>query len=236
MPEPSLNPERVAALIPAYQEARHLRDVAVRARAMVATVLVVDDGSHDATAQEASAAGAEVIRHPHNRGKGAAIKTGLRTLLERGFEYVIVLDGDGQHLPEEISRFLDAAAACPGVPLVIGSRMRESARMPFLRRWTNRLLSRGISRLCGVPVPDTQCGFRLLHRSLIPAVFCESNAFEYETEMILIAGRRGYPILSVPISTIYADEVSRIRPLRDGWRILRLLLRYRRKGEPTARA
>jgi len=227
-PSPPLNPDRVAVLIPAYQEERHIREVAARARAVIPAVLVIDDGSGDATAREAAEAGAEVIRHPRNQGKGAAIKTGFRTLLARGFEYVIILDGDGQHLPEEIGRFLETAAACPGLPFLIGSRMRESARMPLLRRWTNRLLSRGISRLCGVPVPDTQCGFRMVHRSLIPALFCESNAFEYETEMILIAGRRGCPIRSVAISTIYADEVSRIRPLRDGWRILRLLARYRK--------
>ena len=100
----------VAALIPAYREERFIGDVVRRARQHVSWVLVIDDGSDDATAQAAQAAGAEVIIHPHNAGKGVALQTGLRDLVMRGYDYIMILDADGQHLPEEIPRFLDAAA------------------------------------------------------------------------------------------------------------------------------
>ena len=101
----------VAAVIPAYHEEKHVGDVAQRTRTQLDHVLVVDDGSTDATADRARSRGVEVIVHPQNRGKGESIKTGLRHWFERGSEYVVLLDADGQHLPEEIGRFVDATAA-----------------------------------------------------------------------------------------------------------------------------
>src|SRR5688572_22690365 len=106
----SADRHNVAALIPCYFEERHIRDVATRTCAQLEQVLVIDDGSTDRTSEEARAAGAQVIRHERNQGKGGAIKTGLRELTARpGVEWILILDGDGQHLPEEIPHFLDAA-------------------------------------------------------------------------------------------------------------------------------
>ena len=120
----------VAALIPCYFEEKHVRDVACRVRAQLDTVLVVDDGSTDRTAEEARAAGVEVIRHDVNQGKGAAIKTGLRELGARDrIEYILILDGDGQHLPEEIPRFL-AEANRSGAAMLVGNRMTDLQTMP----------------------------------------------------------------------------------------------------------
>lgn len=215
----------VAALIPAYREEAHIGDVVRRVKEQLQHVLVVDDGSPDATAERARAGGAEVIVHEQNAGKGAAIKTGFRALLDRGIEYVIILDGDGQHLPEEISRFLESAEHTPA-GIYIGNRMCDTVKMPFLRLYTNRYMSWQISRLCGHPVPDTQCGFRMIHRDVIPSLFCECSGYDYETEMILIAGRAGHRIVSVPVSTVYADEQSKINPLRDGYRFFKLIARY----------
>jgi glycosyltransferase involved in cell wall biosynthesis len=214
---------KIAALIPAFREARHIGEVVKRVQHQLDTVLVVDDGSPDETAQNAREAGAEVIVHEKNGGKGAAIKTGFKVLMERGFDYVIILDGDGQHLPEEIARFVTAAKG--GWELYVGNRMQETQRMPLVRKLTNLFMSWGISRLCGQPIPDTQCGFRMVHRKLIPDLFCESNAYDYETEMLLIAARTGCRIGNVPVSTVYADEKSKIHPLRDGLRFLKLLSR-----------
>src|SRR5205807_4494200 len=101
---------RVAAVIPAYQEEKHVAEVARRVRAQLEHVLVVDDGSTDATAERARHAGVDVIVHPQNRGKGEWIKTGMRYWLDLGIDYVVLLDADGQHLPEEIPRFIEAAA------------------------------------------------------------------------------------------------------------------------------
>jgi glycosyltransferase involved in cell wall biosynthesis len=217
----------VAALIPAYREEAHIGDVAKRTRARLDTVIVVDDGSPDATSEEARAAGAEVIRHEINRGKGAAIKTGLAELIRRGFEYVLILDGDGQHLPEEVSAFLDAANAT-GAHIIVGNRMSDTRAMPLVRRMTNRLMSAQISALCCQPISDTQCGFRMIHREVAPHLFCESDAYDYETEMLIIASRRGFKIAAVPVSTVYGDEKSKIHPVRDTIRFLKLVHRYRR--------
>ena len=160
----------VAALIPCYFEEKRIRDVAERAHAQLDTVLVVDDGSTDGTESEARAAGVEVIRHTVNQGKGAAIKTGLRELSARaGIEYALILDGDGQHLPEEIPAFIEAANRTHA-PMLVGTRMSDTRTMPFVRRMTNRFMSWQISRVCGQPVPDSQCGFRMIHRDLAPAL------------------------------------------------------------------
>jgi len=225
-PTSLLDRSRVTALIPCYQEAEHIADVVTRVRQQLQHVLVVDDGSTDATCARATEAGADTIVHPKNAGKGAAIKTGLRALLDRGAEYVLLLDGDGQHLPEEIARFLEAAGR-ESAGIYLGNRMHDTRTMPLARKWTNECLSALIGRLCRQPIPDTQCGFRMLHRSVIPSLFCPSNAYDYETEMLLIASRAGHHIVSVPVSTIYADETSKIRPILDGIRLARLVMRYR---------
>ena len=219
------DPAKVAVLIPAYREAAHIGTVVRRVRAQLDSVLVVDDGSPDDTAELARQAGAEVIVHAQNAGKGAAIKTGFKTLLERGFDYVLILDGDGQHLPEEIGHFLSAAVASP-CGMLLGNRMHKTDGMPLVRLLTNRVMSGVISWLCRQPIPDTQCGFRMIHRDVIPSLFCESNAYDYETEMLFITSRAGHRIGSVPVSTVYGNETSKIHPLRDGIRFAKLMSRY----------
>jgi len=219
---------KAAAIIPAYREEKHIGDVVRRTRQQLDHVLVVDDGSNDQTAQRAREAGAEVIVHSQNRGKGEAIKTGLRHWLDRQFTHVVVLDADGQHLPEEIDRFIAAAASVAEPSFFLGNRMNNLTGMPLIRRVVNRYMSRRISLLSAQQIPDTQCGFRMLDRQLIPELLGGANRFDYETEMLIIASRNGYRIESVPITTVYSDEVSNIQPLRDALRFFRLMRRYRR--------
>lgn len=221
------NRTNVAALIPAYREENHICDVAKRALAQLDHVLVVNDGSPDATADRARESGAEVITHEVNRGKGAAIKTGLKTLTERGFKYIQILDGDGQHLPEEIPRFLEEANRSQS-HVVLGNRMTDVETMPFVRKMTNRFMSWQISSVCGQPIPDTQCGFRMIHRDVAPLLFCETDAFDYETEMLLIASQAGFKVAAVPVSTVYGDEESKIHPVRDAIKFFKLMGRYRK--------
>src|SRR6266704_2780452 len=194
---------QTAAVIPAYQDEKHIGDIVRRTRERLHYVLVVDDGSTDQTAQRAREAGAEVIG-------------------------VSLLDSDGQHLPEEIDRFLAAVTCATQRTFLIGNRMNNLAGMPFIRRVVNRYMSSQISRLCGQDIPDTQCGFRMLDRQLIPELLGGGHRFDYDTEVLIIASRKGYRIESVPITTVYTDQVSKIRPLRDAVRFLKLMWRYRK--------
>ena len=219
---------KIAAVIPAYQEKKHIGDVVRRTRDKIDNVLVVDDGSNDKTAERAREAGAEVIVHPQNRGKGEAIKTGLRHFLNRQFDWVFILDADGQHRPEEIDRFLAAAVSAAEPKLILGNRMNDVSSMPLVRRIINRYMSKKISRVCRQDIPDTQCGFRMLHRQLIPDLLEGADRFEYESEMLIIASRKGFRIDSVSISTVYSDEVSSIHPVRDTLRFFKLMRRYRK--------
>jgi glycosyltransferase involved in cell wall biosynthesis len=221
------NRQSVAAVIPAYEEEKHIGEVVHRTRQQLDHVLVVDDGSSDETATRAREAGAEVIVHPKNRGKGESIKTGLRHWLDRQMTWVMILDADGQHRPEEIERFLHATVS-DSASLVLGNRMNDVSSMPLVRRLVNRYMSNTISRLCRQHIPDTQCGFRMLHRQLIPDVLGGTNRFDYETEMLIIASRKGFRIESVPITTVYSDEVSSIHPVRDTLRFFQLMRRYRK--------
>jgi glycosyltransferase involved in cell wall biosynthesis len=229
---------QTAAVIPAYQDEKHIGDIVRRSRERLDHVLVIDDGSTDQTAQCAREAGAEVIVHSENRGKGEAIKTGLGHWLDREVTWVTLLDSDGQHLPEEIDRFIAAAAslgtpepcakaAATGPTFFIGNRMNNLAGMPFARRVVNRFMSRRISRVCGQEIPDTQCGFRMLDRASIPELLGGGHRFDYETEVLIIASRKGYRIESVPITTVYTDQVSKIHPMRDAIRFFKLMRRYR---------
>jgi glycosyltransferase involved in cell wall biosynthesis len=232
---------QTAAVIPAYQEEKHIGDIVRRTRKLLDHVLVIDDGSSDQTAQRAREAGADVITHHQNRGKGEAIKTGLAHWLaaassahraadglNRQITWVSLLDSDGQHLPEEIDRFLAAAAHATQPTFLIGNRMNNVAGMPFIRRIVNRYMSRRISRVCKQEIPDTQCGFRMLDHQLIPQLLGGGGRFDYDTEVLITVSRKGYRVESVPITTVYTDQVSKIRPLRDAIRFLKLMWRYRK--------
>ncbi len=221
---------QTAAVIPAYQDEKHIRDIVRRTRERLDHVVVIDDGSSDQTAQRAREAGAEVIVHDENRGKGEALKTGLGHWLDREVTWVSLLDSDGQHLPEEIDRFMASAAAATRPSFFIGNRMNDLAGMPFIRRVVNRYMSRRISRVCGQEIPDTQCGFRMLDRQLIPELLGGGHRFDYETEVLIIASRKGYRIDSIPITTVYSDQVSKIHPVRDALRFFKLMWRYRKCG------
>jgi len=219
---------KIAAVIPAYNEEKYIGDVVRRTRQQLDDVLVVDDGSADKTADRAREAGAAVIVHQKNLGKGETIKTGLRHFLDRQFDFVFILDADGQHPPEEIDRFVTAAQSAEQPKLILGTRMNDLSSMPLVRRVVNRWMSQRISAVCGQEIPDTQCGFRMLHRQLIPELLGGAARFDYETEMLIIASRKGFRIASVPISTVYSDEVSSIHPVRDTLRFFKLMRRYKK--------
>ncbi|MEO7931794.1 MAG: glycosyltransferase family 2 protein [Chthoniobacterales bacterium] len=220
-------PPKIAVLIPGYREEAAIGKVIAGVKKYLDHVLMVDDGSPDETAERARQAGAEVIVHSRNQGKGASLKTGLRTLESRGVDYFLVMDSDGQHDPDDIPHFI-AAANEMEVAVFCGNRMGDLTAMPLVRKLTNKFMSWRISRACGQAIPDSQCGFRMYRRDTLVHLLCETNNFDYETETLLLIARHGLKIGSVPVRTIYGNEKSKIHPLRDTIRFFRLMHRYRR--------
>jgi glycosyltransferase involved in cell wall biosynthesis len=218
--------ERVIALIPAFNEAASLAAVIARARQHVENVVVIDDGSTDRTAQVAEAAGATVLRHEINRGKGAAIVTALDYFEKSAAGFAVFLDADGQHDPAEIPTFVEAARQT-GAAIVVGTRMRDTKDMPLVRKLTNQFTSWVTGKLARQEIPDSQCGYRLLRRSVLKDLQFSTARFETETEMLIQAGRAGHKIVSVPVRTIYEEgRTSRIHPLRDTVRFFKLVGKY----------
>lgn len=220
------------AVIPAYREADTIGEVVRRIRDLGLSVIVVDDGSDDATAEIAFSAGATVLRHSTNLGKGAALQTGIRAALEAQAEWIITLDGDGQHDPADLPALLDTAQR-GAFDIVCGNRMANPRGMPWIRRATNHLMSRWISRATGQEIPDSQCGFRAYRAGLLQDLQCKTSHFEWESEVLVRASALGARIGSCPIRTIYGQEQSKIRPIRDTlrfWRMWRALRRELRQS------
>jgi glycosyltransferase involved in cell wall biosynthesis len=209
-------------VIPAFNEEKAVAAVVDGCRRLSPAVYVVDDGSTDRTGERAAAAGAVVVRHEANRGKGAALGTGMQRAAADGFEAVAFLDADGQHDPGELPALLAAAEA--GADVVVGCR-RFDAEMPLVRRWTNRLTSWILSRLARRRLADSQSGFRVVRVSAWPRLRPESARFAAEGEMLVRAARAGLRIAEVPVKTNYAGEGSHVNPLTDAWRFLALVLR-----------
>ncbi|MCX6996109.1 MAG: glycosyltransferase family 2 protein [Kiritimatiellaeota bacterium] len=220
----------VGVIIPAFQEAAAIQGVVRAIRAQGLAVVVVDDGSADATAAEAEKGGAIVLRHARNQGKGVALRTGFAYARQHGYAAVITLDGDGQHDPADLPALL-AAYARGGADVLVGNRMTDVARMPRIRRWTNRFMSWLLSRMMGQTVPDTQCGYRLFRCDVLPELPLTAERYAAESEILLEAARRGLRIGAVPVKTIYGGERSKVHPVSDTVRFLAMVWRYQRKAK-----
>jgi glycosyltransferase involved in cell wall biosynthesis len=190
------------ALIPAYNSSEFLANLLPDIKNHISDILVVDDGSTDATSQIAQSVGVNYICHPSNLGKGAALKTGFNFALDNGFDIVITLDSDGQHKPQYIPSFLQSYANS-GRDLIIGSRIRDKVDMPFPRRVSNWTTSHLLSLLLRIKIEDLQSGFRLYSRRLLESVFLESDHFELETEIVIKAVQAGMPPHFIPIKVEY---------------------------------
>ena len=219
---------RVCVVIPAYMAQHTIRSVVQAVVSQRLPVIVVDDASTDATKQEAEAAGATVVRRPLNGGKGVALRDGLALALQRGCRWIVTMDADGQHLPGEIPRFLEEAAR-GDADLIIGNRMRNPKGMPLDRWVTNWSMSWLLSRMTGIRTPDTQCGFRLVSSRVLERVQLTCDRFEIESELVVKAVWAGCRLKSIPVSSVYRERSSFIRPLRDTLRFLRFLRLLRKQ-------
>jgi glycosyltransferase involved in cell wall biosynthesis len=224
---------KVCVFVPAYNEERHIAEVVHGAREFGLTTLVVDDASADATVERARVAGAEVVRHDRNHGKGIALATGFAWAREHGFAAAVTLDGDGQHDPAEIPLFIDCAEST-GAHIVVGSRFLRRGGdgglrlMPPHRKVTNWFMSRVLSGMAGTRLTDTQSGFRLIRTDAWSRLGLSTGGFDTESEMLVRASRLGMLVCEVPIRTIYGDETSSISPVRDTLRWVALLWRLSR--------
>ncbi|MEA3305264.1 MAG: glycosyltransferase family 2 protein [Candidatus Omnitrophota bacterium] len=215
---------RARVLIPAYNECAQIGGLVRRVKSMGFYPLVVDDGSKDGTSEEAGKNGAEIIRHEENMGKGISLKTGFARILKKDCDAVIIMDGDAQHSPDDIPKFIDAANKYQNT-IIIGNRMNNAKNMPFSRKLTNNFMSFLVSLFCGQKVPDSQCGFRLIKRDLLEKITIKSSRFEIESDILIQAGRAGVKIVSIPIKTLYGKEASQINPFWDTLRFIVFLIK-----------
>jgi glycosyltransferase involved in cell wall biosynthesis len=214
-------PEATTVVIPAFNEAASIGAVvrALTACAPWREILVIDDGSTDATGQEAAAAGAQVIRHPYNKGNGAAVKTGIR---RAGGAFVLIADGDGQHRPADAARLV---ARLGEYDLVVGARSRHT-HASIVRRVGNATLNRLASFLTEQPIPDLTSGFRAARRdALVEFLHLLPNGFSTPTTTTLAFIKAGYSVRFEPIEAAQRQGVSKIRLGSDGFDFFLILLK-----------
>lgn len=220
---------KIALLIPAYNEEQHIKNVIKNCATYQLDMIVVDDGSIDKTTQiieKIKSLGRYQIiflRHEKNQGKGAALQTGFKYVLEKKYQGVITIDADAQHKAEEINDFL-ALIKKENPDLIVGSRLQNHQGMPVIRLLTNMFTSWTISLLAGRRIDDTQSGFRYLSSRLLKNVELRTKNFDTESEIILKAAWLGLKIKNIPISTIYhPDAVSQVNPFLDAFKFFKLV-------------
>jgi len=215
---------RIAVVIPAFNEATTIAEVAGGALRHARRVIVVDDGSRDGTAAELAPLPVILIRNDANLGKAASLARGFAAALEQSVDAVVTLDADGQHRPADIPRLIEAAAEHPG-DIIIATRLEGRERMPRLRRFGNRQADFWIAWAAGYPIRDTQCGFRLYPAALLEGLTVRGgrqNSFVFESEVLIEAARAGCHARCVPIDTIYgrSPRASHYRAAADTMRIV----------------
>lgn len=215
----------VVALIPAFNCAAEISDVVRGVRRWVEDVLVVDDGSSDGSGALAREAGARVLAIAENRGKGPALRDGLAVLLGEPWTHVLMLDGDGQHDPEDVPGFLAAAGKAD---LALGNRLHTPDAIPGRRFWTNFIGTRALELMTGFPLEDSQCGYRLVAASFLRRMGLVGNRYSIDTEMLVRAGKLRARFVHVPVRVIYGGTTpSHFRPLRDTLHIVFSAVRFK---------
>lgn len=209
---------RIVIALPALNEARSIGTLVLKARQYGDEVIVLDDGSTDGTADVARLAGAAVIRHPENRGKGAAIQTIFREAAKNPPDVLVLLDADYQHDPDQIPDLIQPVL--DGGDIVIGSRQGVKDSIPFYRRIGQKVLLVGTRTLSQTQVTDSESGYRAFSRKAVEQLDLRETGFAVETEMIMLAADKGLSIAEVPITVTYGGDTSTLNPVRHGLGVL----------------
>ena len=214
---------KTGILICAYNEEKHIKKVVNETLKYVKDVIVVNDGSKDNTLKELKKTKAIILNHKVNKGKGEALKTGFKYAYEKGFDYLILMDGDGQHSPKDVPKFLKEIEK--GCDLILGCRKKRHSDMPKRRRVSNFATSALISTKRRKWIKDTQCGFRAVRLSFLKNINLKRKSYDLESEMIIKMIKKGAKMKNLEVETIYGDETSTINPAKESFRFFRVLLR-----------
>ncbi len=211
----------ITAILPAFNEEVSIGSMVLHARQHVDHVVVIDDGSNDRTSEVAKLAGAEVIRHPKNLGKGMALRTGFEHAVKNGCEVVITMDSDGQHNPDDIQKLISPIINGEA-DIVNGSRYMNGIdkNTPFYRRIGQNILDKATNLNAGLKITDTQSGFRAFARHTLPAFRFKSNGLAIESEMLMDAANAGFRIKEVEIGVRYDVDGSSENPVKHGLKVL----------------
>ncbi|HLY27113.1 MAG TPA: glycosyltransferase family 2 protein [Aggregatilineales bacterium] len=221
----------VLAIIPAYNEDRFISGVVLKAQPFVDEVIVIDDGSMDQTAWLAEKCGARVIRQPHNRGKAAAVNAGFAVARELKAVAVVMLDGDGQHSPADIPTVLKPILS-GDADIVVGSRfLGVTSNTPRSRIFGQHALTVATNLASGVPLTDSQTGFRALSRQAVEKLAFTTSGFSLESEMQFLIKDHNLKVCEVPIEVNY-DEGPKRNPISHGLQVLNGILRIIGQNRP----
>lgn len=216
---------KIIVLIPAYNAEKTIEQLATEIRGVLPKIIVVDDGSSDSTVEKARRAGCEVIVHDINQGKGGALRTGFHKISEMDYDWIVIMDADGQHLPQDLPKFIQMIKEGK-YSFINGTRLKNAQKMPLIRLYTNKVMSGLVSSILKTEISDTQCGYKAFNTELIRKGRFFSRHFEIEDELIFEAVRLHFSIGHVEVETVYRDEESYINPLVDTFRFLLFLFRY----------
>ncbi len=216
--------EKISCVIPAHNESEDVEKTVSTAKNYADLVVVIDDGSKDSTFDIAKKAGAVTLRHSERMGKGAALRTGIRYVLRENVDYVVTLDGDGEHDPAEIPRFLPPLIN-DEADLVIGSRFKGSVEsLTLIRKISNKLTNWLIRIGYRFFVSDSQSGFRAFNRKVLEAIDFKENGYTVDTEILIKAIKNNFRIAEVSIHSTYGRRGSRSTRRYDTFHFLKVLL------------
>lgn len=220
------SPNNICIIIPVYNEERTIQKVIKKVQSYGYNLLIVNDGSTDKTLDKIKELTNDYITYKINEGKGYAIKQGAKQAILNGYEWIIIVDADGQTPIHDIANIWKLHYTYPDAGLFIGNRLHNPEGMPQLRLNTNKFMSWIVSKLARQKIYDSQCGLKIIHKDVFNNINLKCNRFDFETELLVKASWKGYKIHSRPINCIYfEDRKSKIHPIKDVFRFIKLIIK-----------